>query len=60
MKAPVLAIRYWKLPEDASFLDVLKCIRLDEAHHRNVNHRFADTPTSSPAPQDNSHKKVTE
>lgn len=39
--APDVAIRYWKLPEDASMRDVVLAIRADEAHHRLVNHTLA-------------------
>jgi len=40
--APKIAKEYWKLPEDATMRDVIAVIRSDEAHHRNVNHTFAD------------------
>lgn len=37
------AIRaYYRLPEAATLRDVFLCIRADEAHHREVNHTFAD------------------
>nr|UNU90929.1 alternative oxidase [Oncomelania hupensis] len=39
--APEVAIRYWKLPEDAKMVDVILAIRADEAHHRVVNHTLA-------------------
>jgi ubiquinol oxidase len=39
--APGLAIRYWKLPADATLRDVVLVVRADEAHHRDVNHGFA-------------------
>ena len=35
-------MRYWRLPEDAKFLKVLECICADEAHHRDINHTFAE------------------
>nr|XP_039255749.1 alternative oxidase, mitochondrial-like isoform X1 [Styela clava] len=38
MKAPEIAIEYWKLPQDAMMRDVILAIRADEAHHRTVNH----------------------
>jgi len=41
--APKSAIEYWKLAPDARLRDVIIVIRDDEAHHRDVNHRFADT-----------------
>lgn len=40
--APALAIHYWKLPADATLRDVVLVVRADEAHHRDVNHGFAD------------------
>ena len=44
--APKLAIDYWKLPPDARLSDVVVAVRADEAHHREVNHRFADALAS--------------
>ena len=40
--APDIAKRYWTLPEGATLRDVVIVVRADEAHHRDVNHRFAD------------------
>ncbi|HEX8448789.1 MAG TPA: alternative oxidase, partial [Allosphingosinicella sp.] len=40
--APDIAKRYWGLPEDAMLRDVVLVVRADEAHHRDVNHGFAD------------------
>jgi ubiquinol oxidase len=40
--APAIAIGYWKLAPDARLRDVIIAVRGDEAHHRDVNHRFAD------------------
>jgi len=40
--APQLAIDYWKLAADARLRDVIVAVRKDEAHHRDVNHQFAD------------------
>lgn len=40
--APEIAIKYYALPEDSKFLDVLICIRNDEAKHRDKNHDIAD------------------
>ncbi len=48
--APQLAIDYWKLAPDARLRDVVLTIRDDEAAHRDVNHRFADTLTGSRGP----------
>jgi ubiquinol oxidase len=40
--APAIAKRYWKLPEDARLRDVVLVVRADEAHHRDVNHGYAN------------------
>jgi ubiquinol oxidase len=40
--APEIARRYWNLPEDAMLRDVVLVVRADEAHHRDVNHGFAN------------------
>ncbi|WP_369060791.1 alternative oxidase [Caulobacter sp. 73W] len=40
--APELAKRYWSLPDDATLRDVVEVVRADEAHHRDVNHGFAN------------------
>ena len=40
--APKIAIDYWKLPSGAQLRDVILAVRTDEAHHRDVNHEFAD------------------
>lgn len=40
--APQIAIDYWKLPPDSRLRDVILAVRADEAHHRDVNHQFAD------------------
>jgi ubiquinol oxidase len=40
--APAIAKRYWALPDTATLRDVIVAVRSDEAHHRDVNHRFAD------------------
>jgi ubiquinol oxidase len=40
--APDLAKRYWGLADDATLRDVVLVVRADEAHHRDVNHGFAD------------------
>ena len=31
----------WRLPDDSSFLDVIKQVAVDETNHRDVNHTFA-------------------
>jgi ubiquinol oxidase len=40
--APLIAIHYWNLTQEATLRDVVIRVRLDEAHHRDVNHAFAD------------------
>lgn len=40
--APALARRYWNLADDATLRDVVLVVRADEAHHRDVNHDFAN------------------
>ena len=40
--APAVALHYWKLPAHATLRDVVLKVRADEAHHRDVNHGFAD------------------
>jgi ubiquinol oxidase len=46
--APAIAIHYWKLPADATLRDVVLKVRADEAHHRDVNHGFANTLAKLP------------
>ncbi len=41
--APAIARHYWMLPDTATLRDVVLVVRADEAHHRDVNHGFADT-----------------
>ena len=36
------AKRYWGLPDDATLRDVVLVVRADEAHHRDVNHGYAN------------------
>jgi ubiquinol oxidase len=40
--APAIALRYWGLPEGATLRDVVLVVRADEAHHRDVNHGYAN------------------
>ncbi len=40
--APAIAKRYWGLHDDATLRDVVLVVRADEAHHRDVNHGFAN------------------
>lgn len=47
--APAIAKHYWKMPADATLRDVVLLVRADEAHHRDVNHGFADELSGRPA-----------
>ncbi|EIW70611.1 hypothetical protein TREMEDRAFT_28860 [Tremella mesenterica DSM 1558] len=40
--APQIAIDYWRLPQSAKLIDVIRAVRADEATHRFVNHSLAD------------------
>lgn len=39
--APLVAISYWNLSNDATLRDVVIATREDEAHHRDFNHSLA-------------------
>ena len=41
--APELAIKYWMMDKDARLSDVIKCVREDEMHHRDMNHQFSNS-----------------
>ncbi|WP_416908311.1 MAG: alternative oxidase [Polymorphobacter sp.] len=47
--APEIARTYWQLPADARLRDVVLAVRADEAHHRDVNHEFANDLGGRPA-----------
>jgi ubiquinol oxidase len=49
--APPIARRYWGLPEDATLRDVVLVVRQDEAHHRDVNHGYANELAGLPVIQ---------
>jgi len=51
VSAPSVALKYYDLPESAKFLDVLICIRNDEAKHRDKNHEFANSYLSGNLPE---------
>ena len=44
--APQLAIDYYKMKKNAKLSDLIKCVRADEMHHSEVNHKYADGDTS--------------
>lgn len=50
LPAPPMAKTYWKLPDDAMWVDALKCIFADESNHRDVNHTFATMKSDDPNP----------
>jgi len=42
--APDVAINYWQMSDDATWVDCLKRMLADESHHRDVNHALASMP----------------
>lgn len=48
--APEIARNYWKLNDDAMFVDVIRHIAADETHHRDVNHSFASMAANAVNP----------
>ena len=48
LPAPQIARACWGLPADATLRDVVLVVRADEAHHRDVNHGFADELAGRP------------
>ena len=46
--APPIAMAYWKLAPGSMLRDVIVVVQADEAHHRDVNHAFADTLAGAP------------
>ena len=42
VKAPRIAIDYYNLADDARLIDLVKCVKADEEHHSEVNHKYAD------------------
>jgi ubiquinol oxidase len=51
--APAIARHYWKMADDATLRDVVLAVRNDEAHHRDVNHGFANTIAGLPLDKPN-------
>lgn len=39
--APPIAVAYWELSDDATLIEVIEAIRLDECRHRDTNHEYA-------------------
>jgi len=50
LPAPGIAQVYWDLNPDSKWVDVLRRMLADEAHHRDVNHTFACLPAGSQNP----------
>jgi len=44
--APSLAIEYYKMKKNAKLSNLIKCVRADEQHHSEINHKYADGDTS--------------
>lgn len=51
--APAIAKHYWKLADDATLRDVILVVRADEAHHRDINHGFANKLAGRPVDHEN-------
>ena len=51
LPAPDIACGYWRLSDDARWVDVLECMLADEALHRDVNHTFASLPPNAEVSQ---------
>lgn len=41
LPAPKLAVKYWRMPEDATVRDLIIAVRADEASHSHVNHTLS-------------------
>merc|ERR1719271_1993111 len=42
LPAPPIARAYWQMAPDATWVDTLRRMLADEAHHRDINHPFAE------------------
>ena len=58
MDAPEIAKTYWRLPDDATMLEVIKQVAVDETNHRDVNHTFASMDPKDPNPYVHKHSKA--
>lgn len=56
LPAPKLARTYYKLDDEAMWVDCLKCMFADESNHRDVNHTFATMDTDDPNPFVDKHQ----
>eukprot|EP00470_Lotharella_oceanica_P004865 CAMPEP_0170167160 /NCGR_PEP_ID=MMETSP0040_2-20121228/637_1 /TAXON_ID=641309 /ORGANISM="Lotharella oceanica, Strain CCMP622" /LENGTH=345 /DNA_ID=CAMNT_0010405089 /DNA_START=76 /DNA_END=1113 /DNA_ORIENTATION=+ len=55
LKAPQIAKNYWRMKEDAMWVDVLRNLFADETNHRDVNHTFANMQNDDPNPYVKKH-----
>ena len=37
-----IIIEYYNLKSNARLIDLVKCVKADEEHHSEVNHKYAD------------------
>jgi len=58
LMAPDIAKTYWRMADDATWLDVIKQIMADEANHRDVNHTFASLKSHEVNPYIQKHHKA--
>merc|ERR550519_3344820 len=58
LMAPDIAKQYWRMADDATWLDVIKQIMADEANHRDVNHTFASLKSNETNPYIEKHHKA--
>lgn len=56
LAAPMLAKNYYKLDDEAMWVDCLKCMFADECNHRDVNHTFASMASDDPNPFVEAHR----
>jgi hypothetical protein len=49
LPAPEIAVGYWRLDDDAKWVDVLKCIFADESNHRFAHQHHRPTHSRAPA-----------
>jgi len=58
LMAPDIAKQYWRMADNATWLDVIKQIMADEANHRDVNHTFASLKSTEINPYIAKHHKA--
>jgi hypothetical protein len=57
LPAPAIAKGYYRLDDNATWIDTVRCILADESHHRDVNHTFAGMQPDDPNPFIHRHAK---